>query len=203
MIPSSKFRRSPTRTLSAIGFKRWSVIVSSLISNPWKSSNAPKRRRCAPEQQEQHTNIAVHGEKRSVQLAQIICLDKGVFVRQQRRYDRYPRPRGPRQAEAKRQPSEQRDYAHVHRPRDQQRIRDPETFRHGKKPGLLVVVHILAGVEHVKASDPQRNCGAENQHPQIEPARNRNPCGGGRNAQCESKKKMRPVREAFRERVEK
>src|SRR5712664_541384 len=197
MIPSSKFRRSPTRTLSAIGFKRWSVIVSSLISNPWKSSNAPKRRRCAPEQQEQHTNIAVHGEKRSVQLAQIIRFDKGVFVRQQSRYDTYPRPRGPRQAEAKRQQSEQHDYADVHRSRNQQRIRDPKFLRHREKPGLLVVIHVLAGIEHVKPAYPKRHSSTKNQHAQVESARNRNPGGCWRNTKSEPKKKMRPVREAF------
>src|SRR5882724_11669430 len=176
MIPSSKLSRSPARTLSAIGFKRWSVIVSSLISNPWKSSNAPKRRRCAPEQQEQHTNIAVHGEKRSVQLAQIIRFDKGVFVRQQ---------------------SEQHDYADVHRSRNQQRIRDPKFLRHREKPGLLVVIHVLAGIEHVKPAYPKRHSSTKNQHAQVESARNRNPGGCWRNTKSEPKKKMRPVREAF------
>jgi hypothetical protein len=39
--------------LSAMGFNRWSVMMSSLILNPLKISNAPNRCRSAPEQQEQ------------------------------------------------------------------------------------------------------------------------------------------------------
>src|SRR5260370_8306244 len=84
-MPSSALKRSPANTFSAIGFNRWSVIVSSLILNPSKVSNAPNCSCSAPEQQEQHTNIAVHGEKRSVQLAQVIRFDKRMFVGQQRR----------------------------------------------------------------------------------------------------------------------
>src|SRR5690349_16100147 len=76
VMPSSKASRLPARTFSAMGFIRWSVIVSSLILNPSKVSNAPYRSSSAPEQQEQHTNIAVHREKRSVQLAQVARFDK-------------------------------------------------------------------------------------------------------------------------------
>src|SRR5713226_3086173 len=103
-MPSSNESRSPASTFSATGFNRWSVIVSSLILNPSKGSNVPNRRRRAPEQQEQHTNIAVHREKRSVQLAQVVGFDKGMFVSQQGRDDCDSRPRGPRQAKAERQP---------------------------------------------------------------------------------------------------
>src|SRR5260370_9121433 len=105
-MPSSKLKRSFASTFSAIGFNRGSVIVSSLILNPSKNSNAPNRCRSAPEQQEQHTNITVHGEKRSVQLAEIICFDKGMFVAQQGSDDGDARPRGPWQAKTERQPSE-------------------------------------------------------------------------------------------------
>src|SRR6266852_2003611 len=129
-MPSSKLSRSPARTLSAIGFNRRSLIVSSLISNLSKGSNAPDRRRRAPEQQEQHTNIAVHGEKRSVQLAQVIRLDKRMFVSQQCRDNGYSSPRGPWQAETERQPREQGDHTDVHPSRDEQRLGDPEFFWH-------------------------------------------------------------------------
>src|SRR5258708_23566101 len=154
-MPSSKLNRSPARTLSAIGFNRESVMVSSLISSPSSHSNTPKGSRRAPKQQEQHTNIAVHGEKRSVQLAQVVRFHKRMLVRKQCRHDRDSRPRRPRQSEAERQPREQPDHAYVHSPCNQQRIRDPKFSRDGKKPGLLVEVHILAPVEHVTASDPQ------------------------------------------------
>src|ERR1700739_4782352 len=97
-MPSSNASRSPANTFSAISFNRWSVIVSALISNPSKASNAPNRGRRAPEQQEQHTNISVHREKRSVQPAQVVWFDQRMLVREQRRDDRDARPRQPRQA---------------------------------------------------------------------------------------------------------
>src|SRR5712664_4544208 len=104
VMPSSALKRSPANTFSAIGFNRWSVIVSSLILNPSKVSNAPNCSCSAPEQQEQHTNIAVHGEKRSVQLAQVIRFHKRVFVGQQRRDDSDSRPRRPWQSRTECQP---------------------------------------------------------------------------------------------------
>src|SRR6266568_371997 len=161
-MPSSTLSRSPAKTLSAIGFRRWSVIVNSLISSPSKNSNAPNRRRRAPEQQEQHTNIAVHSEKRSVQLAEIICFDKRMFVRQQRRDYRDPHPRRPWQPETERQPTEQSNYSKMHHTRDQQSVGDPEFLGHGEEPGALIVLNILARVEHVKSPDPQRNRRAQN-----------------------------------------
>src|SRR6202521_1143961 len=105
-MPSSMLRRSPARTLLAIGFSRTSVIVSSLISIRSKNSNSPNRCRSAPEQQEQHTNITVHGEKRSVQLAEVIRFHKRMFVAQQERDDGDSRPRGPWQAKPEGQPPE-------------------------------------------------------------------------------------------------
>src|SRR6266446_4232714 len=160
VMPSSKASRSPARTFSAIGFNRWSVIVSSLILDPSKVSNAPYRRRRAPEQQEQHTNIAVHREKRSVQLAQVVRFDKGMFVREQRRNDCNSCPRRPWQAEAQRQPGQKCDYANVHDARDEQRLGDSESLGHREKPRASVVINILACIEHIKPADPQRNRGA-------------------------------------------
>src|SRR5258707_5630532 len=125
-MPSSMLKRSPASTFSAIGFNRWSVMVSSLISNLSKISNAPNRSRNAPEHQEQHTNIAVHGEKRSVQLAQIIRFDKRMFVSQQRRDNGDSRPSRPWQPEAERQPTEKRDHSDMHSARDEQRLGNPE-----------------------------------------------------------------------------
>src|SRR6266851_8875300 len=113
-MPSSKLKCSLASTFSAIGFNCLSVIVSSLISNPSKLSNAPNCCRSAPEQQEQHTNIAVHGEKRSVQLAEVIRFDKRMLVSQQGGHNRDPRPCRPRQSEAERQPPQKCDHTDVH-----------------------------------------------------------------------------------------
>src|SRR3984893_17499678 len=202
-MPSSMLRRSPARTLLAIGFSRTSVIVSSLISIRSKDSNAPNRRRRAPEQQEQHTNITVHGEKRSVQLAQVIRLDKGMFVAQQRRDHGNARPRRPRQSKAERQRPEKRDHTDVHAARDEQRVGNPEFLRHGKKTRALIVLNILASVEYVKPPDPHRNCRAKDEHARVEAACDGDPSGGGRNAQPKSEEKMRPVGEAFRKGIKK
>src|SRR6266478_3656877 len=154
VMPSSNASRLPASTFSAIGFNRWSVIVSSLISNPSKLSNAPNRCCSAPEQQEQHTNIAVHREKRSVQLAEVIRFDKRMFVAEQGRDNRDPRPRRPGQTEAERQPRKERDHTDVHPSGDQQRLGDPEFFGHGEKPRALIVFNIRTCVEHVKPADP-------------------------------------------------
>src|SRR5438445_408729 len=202
-MPSSTPSRWPAKTLSAIGFNRWSVIVNSLISIPSKASNAPNRCRRAPRQQEQHTNIAVHGEKRSVQLAQVIGFNKRMFVSQQGCNNRDPRPRGPRQPETKRQPPEKRDHADVHPSRNQQRPGNAKFLRHGKKSRASVVLNILAGVEHVEATDPQRDRRAKNQHARVKPAGDGDPRRSRRDAQRKSKKEMRPVGEALREGIEK
>src|SRR5216683_1519204 len=163
-MPSSALRRSAASTLSAIGFSRWSVIITSLISNPPENSNAPNRYRCAPEQQERNTNITVHRKKRSVQLAQVPWFDKGVLVSKQCPDDGNARPRGPRQAEAVREPTEQSDNPNVHDARDEQRSCDPEALGNRVQTGPLVIVHILTRVEHVEAANPQRDRGAKNQH---------------------------------------
>src|SRR5260370_12681947 len=202
-MPSSTLKRSPASTFSAIGFNRWSVILSSLISNPSKASNAPNCCRSAPEQQEQHTNIAVHGEKRSVQLAQIVRFDERMLVGQQRSNNGDACPRRPWQSKTERQPPEKRNHANVHPSRNHERIGDPEFFRHGKKPRALIVVDVLTRVEHGKSTGPQRNCSAKDQHAPIETAGDGDPCGSRRDAQGKSEKEMRPVGEPLGEGIEK
>src|SRR5216684_919876 len=203
VMPSSKASRSPASTFSLIGFNRWSVIVSSLILYPSNVSNPPNRCRSAPEHQEQHTNIAVHGEKRSVQLAQIIRFDKRMFVSQERCDNGDSRPSRPRQSKAERQPTKKRDHSDMHSASDAQRFGNPEFFGHGEEPCAPVVIDILACIEHVKPAHPQGNRGAKNKHPRIEAARNGDPRGGRRDAQRKSEKKMRPIRKALRERIKK
>src|SRR6267154_1341497 len=202
-MPSSMPKRSPASTFSAIGFNRGSVIVGSVIMNPSKISNTPNRCRGAPEHKEQHTNIAVHGEKRSVQLAQIIRFDKRMFVSQQRCDNGDSRPSWPWQSKAGRQPAEKGDHSYMHSARDEQRFGNPEFFGQREEPCAPVVINILACIEHVKPADPQRNRGAKNQHPRIERARNGDPSGCGRNAERKSQEKMRPACEALRERIKK
>src|SRR6266851_8669760 len=112
-MPSSNARRCPARTLSAMGRSVVSVRIKSFksfrflrcfstISTNWMPlieaplqqcfaanrsnvSNFPKRCSRSPEEQKRNTNITVHREKRSVQLAQIVGFHKRVFVGQQRR----------------------------------------------------------------------------------------------------------------------
>src|SRR5262252_4962774 len=62
-------------------------------------SNAPKGCCGAPEQQKQHTNIAVHCEECSVELAQVIRFHERMFVGEQRRNNRDSCPGGPGQTE--------------------------------------------------------------------------------------------------------
>src|SRR5712692_1866085 len=190
-MPSSNESRSPASTFSATGFNRWSVIVSSLILNPSKVSNAPNRCRRAPEQQEQHTNIAVHGEKRSVQVAQVVGFDKRMFVAEQGRDHSNACPGRPWQTEAKRQPPQKRDHTDVHPSRDQQRLGNPESLGHGEKPGALIVLNILARIEHIKPAHPKRDRRTKDEHAPIEASGDGDPSRGRRNAQRKSKKEMR------------
>src|SRR6266581_3956871 len=103
---SSKLRRSPARTLSAIGFRCWSLNLISLISNLSEISNAPDCHGRAPEQQEQQTNIAVHREKRSIEPAEVVGLDKRVFVTEEQANRDDAGPCGPRESEDCGKPAE-------------------------------------------------------------------------------------------------
>src|SRR5258706_16033943 len=100
-----------------MGFSRWSLRVSSLISNLSKGlriSHSPERGCSAPEQKERNTNITVQGEKRSVQLAQIVRFDKRMFIGEERRDDRDSGPRGPGKREAGSEPYKQSDDTDMH-----------------------------------------------------------------------------------------
>src|SRR5260370_1602177 len=91
-------------------------MVISLIMNPSKVSNAPNRSRSAPEQQEQHTNIAVHTEKPSVQPAQVIRFDESMLVAKQKRTHINAPPRRPRQTKPEPHPPDNSDHPAVHEP---------------------------------------------------------------------------------------
>src|SRR6202043_3387680 len=90
----------------------------------------------------------------------------------------------------------------MHNSGHEQRSSDAETLRDGEKSGAAVVVEVLARVQNVEAANPQSDRRAENQGARIEAAGDGDPCGGGRNTQRETKKKMRPGGEAFGEGVE-
>src|SRR6185369_13095273 len=181
-MPSSTLRRSPARTLSAMGFSRWSVMVSvwliSSCPNVSTASNAPNGSSSAPEQQERHTNITVHGEKRSVELAQIVGLHERMFVSEQGGNHHDTKPRGPGQREARGEPREQRDHGEVHHARNEQSVRDAKALGNGVQASASVIVKVLAGVKHVEAADPKSDRGAQDQHAGIESASDRDPCRG-------------------------
>src|SRR5215813_2735986 len=110
-MPSSKLRRSPDKTFSAMGRRRWSVRMSSLKyslvngrveTRRYSStfSDFPESGCRSPEQQKRNTNITVHGEKRSVQLAQIVRFDQGMFVGEERRDNHNSKPSGPGERKA-------------------------------------------------------------------------------------------------------
>src|SRR5256885_2053210 len=192
-MPSSGPRRSPRRTLSAMGFSRWSVMVKLAIglqstsiqgafgfSKGAKGSNAPNRRGSAPEQKKQQTNIAVHGEKRSVEPAEIIGIDQGMLVEEQRGYHGDAEPCRPGQTEGGGQQPEKKDQANVHRASNEEGIGDAKAAGYGKQTGALVEFDVLACVRHVQAPGPQGNRGVEEQHAQIETPGDGDPsCGRG------------------------
>ena len=126
-----------------------------------------------------------------------------MFVAQERGDHGNTRPRRPGQTKAECQPSKKHDHTDVHHPRDQQRLGNSEFLGHGEKPRALIVLDILARVEHVKPADPQRNRRAKDEHARIEAAGDGDPSGGRRDAQRKSEKKMRPVGEPLGEGIEK
>src|SRR5260370_25581098 len=126
-----------------------------------------------------------------------------MFVSQQRSDNCDARPSRPWQSKAERQPTKKREHSEMPSARDAQRLGNSEFFGDGEEPCAPVVIDILACIEHVKPADPQCYCGAKNQHPPIEAARNGDPSGCGRNAQRKSEEKMRPACEALRERIKK
>ena len=88
------------------------VAIASSAQSPCRSSRKPvlrarHRHRGAPEQQEQETNIAVHGEKRSIETAQIVRVAPGSArrpaARQPRRFP--PRPARARRSSPPARPS--------------------------------------------------------------------------------------------------
>src|SRR5215470_6548726 len=63
--------------------------------------------------------------------------------------------------------------------------------------GATVKVDVLASIKDVKAADPEGDCGAKNEHAQIEVPSNGNPRGSWSTAESKAKEKMRPVGEAL------
>src|SRR5467141_2658038 len=98
-----------------------------------------------------------------------------MLVGEQRGYHGDSHPGRPWQLKTPRQPGQQRDHYDVHGAGNGKRPGDAETFWHGKKSRRLVVLDVLAGVEHVEAADPERYSRAENQHARIERASDGNP----------------------------
>src|ERR1700687_3683930 len=146
-MPSSKLRRSPAKTLSAMGLRRSSFICSSLISAPAKNRRqdagatrlGTRNGYCrAPKQQEQETNITVHRKKRSIHPAEVIRRYQRVLVGKQRGHHDDPHPGGPRQVETPRQPCEQSDHHDMHGAGNGERSSNAKALRDGKKSRRLV-----------------------------------------------------------------
>src|ERR1700680_3522985 len=185
-MPSSMDRRTPARTLSAIGLSRASVMVNSLILNSSNISDTPNGNGSAPEQQEQHTNITVHSEKRSVELAEVVRFDQRVLVGEQRGHHNDSGPGGPGQRKAERQPREQRHDSEVHYAGYEQRVGNAEAFGNGKQAGLLIKCHVLTSGEHVESADPESNRGAEDEHARLERTGDGDPCSSRGDAEREA-----------------
>jgi len=156
-----------------------------------------QKSRGAPENQEQQTNIAVDGEKRSIDFGEVVGFDKRMLVGEEERDDDDSGPCGPREAEAPGEPSEEQDHHDVHDARDAESAGHSEAFGDGVEAGLLVEFDVLAGVEDVEASDPERDGGTEDEHARVERAADGDPCGGGRDAEAESEDDVRPGGEAL------
>src|SRR5579859_7568203 len=126
-----------------------------------------------------------------------------MFVAKQRGDDHDACPSGPRKRKAVSEPREQRNDADMHDARNEQGVGDAEPLGNGIEAGSAVVIDVLTGVQHVKAADPESDSCAKDQHARVETIGDGDPRSGRRNAESEAKEYVRPVREAFGERVEK
>src|SRR3984957_3095409 len=176
--PSSALRRSPVRILAAMGSRRASEIWSSAMFEGKPKAPACRRplqkhprnsglsdyQSCAPEQEEQQTNIAIHREKRSIHFAEIVGLYERMLVAEQERDYGNADPRRPRQMKRGGESDEQCNHRQMHHARDLEGAGDAEFFRDRVQAGDAVEIDVLAGVEDVEATDPERDRCAENQH---------------------------------------
>ena len=134
--------RSPAKTFSAMGWSWASLILSRptrsrtgfapdspaaelvctlltfgdpvQISLPSKAAlRLSDPDGCSPKHEEQHTNIAVYGEKRSIEAAQVVGLYQRMLPDQHGRHNQDAGPRGPGKRKAGRQPHEQSDHHYM------------------------------------------------------------------------------------------
>ena len=71
----------------------------------------------------------------------------------------------------------------------------PQVSRDAVQSVLPVVRHILAGVEHVKSSHPEKDCGRKHDDARIQSAADRDPCSCGCNSQRQAEHQVRPAGE--------
>ena len=107
---------------------RVSVILSSLIVCISNSQGRPTTVAAPQNNRNKKTNIAIHGEKRSIDFAQIVGFHERMLVDEQRCDHGNSRPRRPAKLKTPRQPREQSDHHDVHRARDRSAPATPNRF---------------------------------------------------------------------------
>src|ERR1700691_1750466 len=150
---------------------------------------------CYYECGEDYGDYAVHGEERGVQTGEIVGLDQGMFVKQQKR-DRDDAGDGEfAQSEGWEQGDQQEQHDEMEGASDPESALDAGVARDGVESRVAVELEILASVEDVEASDPKSYGGGKDKDARVEGTANGDPGSSGRYAERESEHEVRPARE--------
>src|SRR5215475_11491777 len=133
-MPEMKTREDTSRRAICIVLRDW------LFQVQW-----PPQQVSGNEEKEYYRNDTVNGEKRGVELAQIVFGNQRVFVRQQDEHCDYAHQRQSSQTEAQHQGSQQEKHYQVTGSCDAERFSDTAKTGNGIQAGSPVEVEILAG----------------------------------------------------------
>jgi hypothetical protein len=98
---------------------------------------------------------AVHGEKGGIEAAQVAGRNDGVLVTEQERDGGDANPAKDMKVKEDGEPDEQAEHGQMHEARDPEGGRDADGLGQTVQSDGAVVLEVLAGVEDVKAGDPE------------------------------------------------
>ncbi len=149
------------------------------------------------EGEEDHGDDTIHGEEGGIKPTQVAWGDDEVFVEQQESYDGDTYLTGEAEVEEDGEPGEQGDDGEVKYAGDPEGGGEADGLRDAEETCMAVVVHVLAGVEDVKAGYPAGDDGGEQGDAGIERAADCDPGSGRGDAECEAENNVREARQAL------
>src|SRR5215475_3512397 len=126
------------------------VLRASLFQVQWAPQQVSGN-----EEKEYYRNYTVHGEKRGIELAQVVFGNQGVFVHEQEEHGDDTHQCQFSQTEAQHQRSQKEKHHQVRGACDPQGFSDAAKTGNGIQAGLAVEFQILAGVKNVETRHPE------------------------------------------------